>query len=448
MNGIERVKAAMALQELDRAPWVPFVGCHAAALIEMDAINYFKSADAIVRGADLAITKYKADGIPVTFDLQIEAEVLGCGLDWALDNPPAVISHPLINGMQLNEIKVPLPTQGRIPIVLEATRRIKKMHPEVALYGLITGPFTLGLHLWGTDIFINMFDNPEAVHEVMSFCADVAVAMSNYYLEAGADVIALVDPMTSQIDSNSFEEFVFPYCKRIFDNIREQDKLSSFFVCGNAKQNIEVMCDCRPDNISIDENIPLDYVRDIALTKKVSFGGNLKLTVCLLMGTTSDCEYDALDCIETGGRKGFILAPGCDIPMATPPENIRAVVDLLFNPYAQEVLKAAPRAEAGVEKLDVSNRYNQGKIVVDIITLDSLGCAPCQYMVNAVARAVEGMEDRVVWYEHKIKEKEGVQMMVTLGVSNIPTICINGKVEFISQIPPVKEITERIKTYL
>jgi uroporphyrinogen decarboxylase len=66
--------------------------------------------------------------------------------------------------------------------------------------------------------------------------------------------------MTSQIDPGSFEMFVTQPAKDIFELIRQRGALSSFFVCGHAEQNIEAMCNCKPDNISIDENIALDYV--------------------------------------------------------------------------------------------------------------------------------------------------------------------------------------------
>ena len=40
---------------------------------------------------------------------------------------------------------------GRFPLILEATRRLKKEIGEsVALYGLITGPLTLAMHLRAT----------------------------------------------------------------------------------------------------------------------------------------------------------------------------------------------------------------------------------------------------------------------------------------------------------
>lgn len=448
MKGLELIKAAMSLQEVERTPWVPFVGCHAGSLTGVDAIQYFKSADEIVKGANEAIGRYRADGIPVTFDLQIEAEAMGCRLNWAKDNPPAVVSHPLAEGVELSALQIPSCDDGRIPIVMEATRRLRQAHPDLALYGLITGPFTLGLHLLGTDIFMKMFDDPDYVMALMDFCTDTAIAMADYYLDSGADIVALVDPMTSQIDPMSFEMYVSPYCTRIFDHIRSRNKLSSFFVCGNARQNIEVMCACHPDNISIDENISLAYVRDIALANKVSFGGNMKLTVSLLMGTPADCRYDALECLDTGGKRGFILSPGCDVAMATPIENMVAVSDLVYDSYQQDILRATPKDALTIEMLDISHRYDQGKVVIDIITLDSLGCAPCQYMVKAVEKAIEGLEERVEWHEHKVKEQAGLQMMITLGVSNIPTICINGHIEFVSQIPPVSEITQRIQRYL
>ena len=176
------------------------------------------------------------------------------------------------------------------------------------MYGLITGPFTLALHLMGTDIFMNMFEDPDRVNEVMNFCTRVGIRHAGMLIDAGCDVIAVVDPMTSQIDPDSFKTFVSPSAGLIFDFVRAKNKYSSFFVCGHAQQNIEVMCDCDPDNISIDENIPLDYVKKIALSKGISFGGNLKLTSVLLLGSEQDSRKEAVTCLDLGGNQGFILA--------------------------------------------------------------------------------------------------------------------------------------------
>src|SRR4030042_5691889 len=95
MTGREIIRKAFRLESLPRIPWVPFVGIHGGKLIGVTAEEYLKSSDNIVSGIDRAIELYNPDGIPVIFDLQIEAEALGCNLAWSSQNPPAVISHPL-----------------------------------------------------------------------------------------------------------------------------------------------------------------------------------------------------------------------------------------------------------------------------------------------------------------------------------------------------------------
>jgi len=445
MRGKELLKQAFALQTTERIPWVPFVGVHAASLIGKDAEEYLKSTELIVNGVSEAVKLYNPDGIPVVFDLQLEAECLGCGLLWAKDNPPSVNSHPLVEGVKLEELKIPLSTEGRIGIVMNATRQLREKFPEIALYGLITGPFTLGLHLLGTEIFMKMFTDEPYVHKVMTFCNEVCKTMASYYKEAGCDIIAVVDPMTSQIGPEQFQQFVSEYSTDLFDFIKKEGLDSSFFVCGQAKHNIKVMCDCHPDNISIDENIPLEYVKEICLANDTSFGGNLLLTAALLMGTTEDCERNAVDCMDIGGYKGFILAPGCDLAYATPKENLLAVVALLDDEYRSDVVRAMEAKTIEVELIDKVVYGSSDKVIVDVITLDSSSCAPCQYMLEAARKACDEFGDKVICIEHSIKTPEGLEFLTAIGARNIPTLCIDGELTFVSNIPPVSEIKRKIE---
>ncbi len=445
MKGKELIQAAFTLQDVERVPWVPFVGCHGGALIGVSATDYLQSEELIIQGAEEAIQRYRADGIPIVFDLQIESEILGCDLLWADENPPAVSSHPLANGKHLSELKIPQPSDGRLPIILNATRILRAKHPDIALYGLITGPFTLALHLCGSDIFMQMYENEQGIKEIIDFCKQVCLAMSDYYIEAGCDIIAVVDPMTSQIGPNHFKQFITNPAKEIFAFIKQKQGLSSFFVCGHAQQNIEVMCDCKPDNISVDENIPLGYVRDICLGRNISFGGNLQLTVVLLLGNRNDTLLNVQDCVDTGGERGFILAPGCDLPYATPPENLEAVAEYLHDPYQRKIVKTLQDHEETAEHLDMSEYGKTDKVIIDIITLDSESCAPCQYMVESVRRIIPQFKHIVEWREHKIKHRESLKFMSALMVKNIPTICIDGKITFVSRIPPQKELVAAIQ---
>jgi uroporphyrinogen decarboxylase len=447
MSGKELIKKTFALESVDRPPWVPFVGVHAAALIGVDAETYLHSTELMIKGLNEAIARYHPDGIPVAFDLQLEAEVLGCNLVWNKDNPPSVNSHPLAEGIALADLKVPAKEKGRIAQILEVARTLRSQHPDLALYGLVTGPLTLALHLMGTDVFMKMFLDVQYVYDVMAFCTRVCNAMADYYVEAGCDVIALVDPMCSQIGPEQFKQFVTPYCTKIFEHIKETGAYSSFFVCGQAQHNIEVMCDCKPDNISIDENIPLDYVRDICMSRGISYGGNLKLTVVLLMGNEDDTRRNVVECLDIAGEdyKGFILSPGCDLAYATPTENLVVAGNLVGDKYQQDIVRALESKTFDVVPLDLSNYIENNVVKVDVITLDALACAACQYMWEAVKRACEKFGDQVVCTDHSIKTQEGVNFMVATGVKNIPTTLIDGKVRFISLIPPIKEIERAIE---
>lgn len=448
-TGRQLVLDAMSCKPVERIPWVPFVGVHGGKLKGVSADAVLKSADLIVAGLVEARKRYQADGLPLVFDLQIEAEILGCELHWAKDVPPSVVSHPLKTG-KLADLPAFGIDKGRFPIGLEVARKARKAFgDEIALYGLITGPFTLASHLMGSDIFMQMFDDADGVHEVLDFCTKIAITSAEAYLAHGADIVAVVDPMVSQVSPKHFKAFVTPYVNRVFDAVRAKGGKSSLFVCGDATRNLPNMCETTCDNISIDENISLPKLRDLAVASKKSFGGNMKLTLVLLLGKPTDAKLDAIRCIdEAGNAPGFILAPGCDLPYDCPPENLEAVAPMVRDSYQRDVARNLKSA-FGITIPALPDYTDNAKVVtVDVVTLDSAGCAPCQYMMNAVLAAVAGFAGKVTVNEHKVKTHEGIGMMCALKVSNIPTICIDGEISFVSIIPDGVTLTKAVEAKL
>ena len=83
----------------DALPWVPFAGVHAGKLIGKNAIEILTEEDALFDSLMAVNRMYKPHGQPVMFDLQIEAEILGCELVWADNCPPSVKTHPLAQTM-------------------------------------------------------------------------------------------------------------------------------------------------------------------------------------------------------------------------------------------------------------------------------------------------------------------------------------------------------------
>jgi len=439
MTGKEIITAAFKRQPTIRAPWVPFVGCHGGKLIGVSAYDYLQSGELIAKGLKRAVELYQPDGLPIMFDLQIEAEVLGCDLHWAEDVPPSVSSHPLSSdgGKSIVDLPEFSTEKGRFREIAKTLRIIKNdIGDDIALYGLICGPFTLALHLLGNEIFLQMYDDPNAIKSLLDFCSDIAKKTSDFYLNNGVDIIAVVDPMTSQISPEHFREFVTPAINPIFDHIRQCNALSSIFVCGDVDRNLECMCETHCDNISVDEQISIPKLKGLAEKYNKSFGGNLKLTVALLLGDEDDCRIEAIRNIDEGGTTGFILAPGCDIPYNVPEENIQAVSEMVHDDYKREIAKKTLAAkEFNFDYIQLPDYDNTDEIILDIITLDSSSCAPCQYMLEAAQKAVADLSIKTVIREHKIKNQDGIGMMCKLGVSSLPTICIDGKITFISIIP-------------
>lgn len=448
INGRDLLLRAVRNETTERAAWMPFVGCHGAALLGVSAADSLKSAPLQVQGLLKARELYRPDGLPVCFDLQIEAEALGCRLHWASDAPPAVSTHPLAEGVALEDLPPLVEQAGRIPVVLDVLRQLKsRIGHEVALYGLVCGPFTLALHLLGNDIFLKMFDDPEGVKRIIRYCAEIANRMADWYLRDGADVIAVVDPMTSQISPEHFEAFVSEPVNLVFDHIRRRQGLSALFVCGDVTRNLEVMCRTRADSIHVDEQIDMVVLRRLAEQHGKAFGGNIKLTVVLLLGTPDDARREALGLLDTCGTRGFILSPGCDLPYGVPPANLQAVAEMVHDPYQRDVARstqAAAGADA-VQDVVLPDYQAANGVVIDVITLDSTSCAPCQYMMEAVNQAARKTRIRCYINEHKIKAREGIGMMMKLGVKSLPTICIDGEIRFISIIPDQNTLVAAIE---
>lgn len=439
MTGREILLRTLRSEASPRVPWVPFVGVHGGALQGVDATACLRSAEAVVRGLEEANRRYRPDGLPVVFDLQVEAEVLGCELAWAQQTPPSVISHPLGEEYRMEDLPPFDLGRGRLPLVLDAVRQARaSLGEEVALYGLLTGPLTLALHLRGDDFLLDLFDGEEAVTRLLEYCSEVGMALAEAYLEAGVDVVAVVDPMISQIGPAHFSGDVAGPLNRIFRRVRQLGGLSSLFVCGNATRNLAAMCATECDNISVDENVDLSLLAPMARAAGKSFGGNLQLTVVLLLGDRQAAARDAVRCLDQAGEGGgFVLSPGCDLPYAVKPENLEAVAALVHDPYQLEVARALPPAQDRDDFADIllPDYRSQRQVMVDVVTLDSLGCAPCAYILSAAREAARVFPGPIEVREHKITGRPGLGYMKHLGVSAIPSICVDGKERFASIIP-------------
>jgi uroporphyrinogen decarboxylase len=435
-------------KQTERAPWVPFSGVHAGALLGYTATEILTDSDKLYNAVKEAFRLYSPDGLPVIFDLQVEAEILGCRLAWADDCPPSVATHPLEGDEHDIPCPCKLPTahSGRIPMIIKTMRRLKEdIGEKTALYGLICGPFTLASHLRGSDIFMDMVEEEDYVRELLAFCTDCAMRMTDLYIGAGMDVIAVVDPLVSQISPQHFTEFLDEPFTALFDYIRSKGALSSFFVCGNATRQIENMCKTGPDGISVDENVNIAAAKEITDRYNIALGGNIPLTTTMLHGTQQDNMKYVVDMLDSVSKGNFIVSPGCDMPYHTPVENAVAAAEAARHPEkAREMIANYTPATLDIP-VELPDYKNLSRPLVEVFTLDSETCAACTYMMAAANEAKEHFGDGIDVVEYKYTIKENIARTAKMGIKNLPTMCINGEISWVSIIPNRNELFAAIQ---
>lgn len=444
-TGKNLVLDTLSHRRTERAPWVPFAGVHAGSLKGISARTMLTNTDAMVDCLLEANRLYAPDGQPVCFDLQLEAEALGCGLLWSDKTPPSVATHPFADQAGI-PAGIPGPGDGRLGIVLEATKRIKAAVGETtALYGIVTGPLTLASHLRGSEFFMDMILEPDYAHELLRYAFEVCRAVSGYHTEAGADVVAVVDPLVSQISPAHFGEFLSGPYSDLFSALRDTESKSSFFVCGNATHNLEKMAACGPDCISVDENVNLREAKRITDRYNVCLGGNIQLTISMLLGSQTDnmkAVVDILDSLETEGN--FIVSPGCDMPYDVPVENAIAASLAAREPdKARAMLVDYSRPDDDIE-VSLPDYSKLDKPLVEVFTLDSDTCAACGYMMETARGVKERLGEGVELVEYKFTSRENIARCKRMGVRNLPSIYINGELAYSSIIPSRVELEEKI----
>jgi len=82
------------------------------------------------------------------------------------------------------------------------------------------------------------------------------------------------------------------------------------------------------------------------------------------------------------------------------------------------------------------------KIVIDVLTLDSVQCAACGYMMESIAALPKEIQDVIQYKEWSIKNKEGIGKFIEMKGKVLPTIAIQGDLLFESIIPQYEELID------
>jgi hypothetical protein len=83
-------------------------------------------------------------------------------------------------------------------------------------------------------------------------------------------------------------------------------------------------------------------------------------------------------------------------------------------------------------------------IHIDVLTLDSVQCAACGYMMESIAALPADVQEMIVYSEWSIKNKDGIGKFLELQGRVLPTICIERDLVFESIIPQYEELIDEM----
>jgi len=339
MTSKERIYAILKGGSYDRPAVTPIFMAWSANFIGRTYRDYYLDGDVLVQ-AQLAVTRaFNLDQISAISDPWREASAYGMKFEYPEDGvgkPKDVLikAYDDISKVQPLDIENAERTKQRIESVrkmawhgLPARENTAKMAVPLgqthSVLGWVEGPMAEYADLRGVEnTMMDLIDKPEIFIKAGRVIIQNAIVFAVAQVRAGADMIGIGDAAASLIAPNMYKEFVLPLEQKLIAAIHEAGAAVKLHICGNIKNHISYMAQSGADIIDVDWMVPLAKAREL-VGPEVKLCGNFNPAGVLFEGSPQDVAEAARQCLKAGGYK-FILMPGCEVPPATPEQNIRA----------------------------------------------------------------------------------------------------------------------------
>ena len=309
---------------LDHVPFVPLVGHPGARLIDKSLISCLTDADAQCAALLALYEELRPDALFAMMDLTVEAEFLGCGLKITENDPPAV-AHPVLEDMErVDEVFGDKTVGGRMLLYAQVIERLKKKI-DIPVCAYVIGPFTLAGEIMNLVRAMKATrKNPEGLHRVLAASSELIIRYVRLLEDAGADLICILEPSAMMIAVPQFQEYAGRYCRKIIDEgIRT---MSVLHICGDTNHLIGEMEATGADGLSLDKEVSLPAIYP-SLKKDTVLIGNIDPVGVVTFGEPASIQRQSRQMIDAmAGCSSYIFSTGCDVPVAAPLENLKAVM--------------------------------------------------------------------------------------------------------------------------
>ncbi len=272
------------------------------------------------------------DAAIVFADILLPLIPMGIELEFAAGEGP-VIRNPVRSAGAVEALRPVVPEED-LPFVLETVRLVRReLDGHVPLIGFAGAPFTLASYLIEgsasrqyLETKMLMLQAPAVWHALMSKLAEVVTGYLRAQVRAGAQAIQLFDSWVGCLSPVDYRSYVLPYSRRVAVELAEEGVPLIHFGTGTAGL-LELIRAAGGDVIGIDWRIDLGAAWE-RLGSDVAIQGNLDPVT--LLGPRQVLEGRVRDVLaQAAGRPGHIFNLGHGVLPQTPPENVKAVVEMV-----------------------------------------------------------------------------------------------------------------------
>jgi MtaA/CmuA family methyltransferase len=330
MNAYERLMSRLKGAAVDRPPNFNILMTFAARHIGRPLSEYYLDYRVLVDANLAMVEDFESGIVQAISDPYRETHDFGAEIEFPEDGLPLCKNPLLQDPDKLRTLCMPDPASGRrMSDRVNAVRLMReKVGDEVPVMGWVEGALSEAADLRGdSNILMDLYDRPEWVEELLEICTETAIDFARAQVEAGAHIVGLGDAIGSQVSPDLYRRFALPYEKRIFRVIRESGVLPRLHICGDTSKILPDMVESGAQIIDLDWMVDLKSAAE-RFGERVSFWGNFDPVAVLLQGSPDDVYRATQNCMRIGGPRS-ISAAGCEVPIGTPHENLRAQVRAL-----------------------------------------------------------------------------------------------------------------------
>ena len=305
---------------------LPILSIPSVSLMDITVRELISDSDRQAQGMKMVAERVNAAAAVSLMDLSVEAECFGSTIRVSDEEVPTVIGHIVSDEDEANALEVPAVGSARSGLYVDAIRKAVDIITDRPVLAGIIGPYSLAARLLDvTEIMMLCYDEPDMVHIVLEKATAFLIEYAKAYKAAGANGIVMAEPVAGLLSPALEEEFSSPYVKQIVDAVQDDSFIVVYHNCGdNTPRMTESILATGSaayhfgnaiDMAAMMEKFPADVV----------VMGNVDPAGVLRQGNPELVRTATLDVMsKCCSYPNFLISSGCDIPPATPWENVDA----------------------------------------------------------------------------------------------------------------------------